>query len=1203
MTMKRLSCLLLAIVMLFCTAMPVFAQEDQLILPVVRSAPLVRADAPRNGMARVYLSSMGTVTNLDVIVAGSYTVEGATKLTLSNGQQVSISFNTYSGQITMNANGRSYAMGTEMAFRRHQATGESGLRIAQAKRPNNLYPGDLQLVARTSGSGYKLYPIVHIYIEYYLYGVVPYEMSSSWPMEALKAQAVAARTYTLNRMEGRTSYIYDLVDTASDQVFYGYSGSQTNATRAVDATKGIVIMNGGKLSGTYYTASNGGQTEAVANVWGSKLYPYLCVKDDPFDLANPNSNKRRLTVYPSFHHDAQSSTLQSILSAKARSVYGSSAAISTINSITPHTPKYAAPSRLYTMMDFGVTFTSGQTGTLTFSIFDELESQLDLSINSNKNELWSIEREGADFVIRVRRYGHGVGMSQRGAQQMANMGYTYDQILGFYYEGCERIQHTFTHTILPSIGSGDDPVVSTEAPATIAPETGCNARIQLVGVGDVLPIRYTPAHNGRILIAATNGAYVNVLSYGTEWTLIRYGEINGYVPTEHLVIDGTPPAGSGHAATSITRWGTVTGSTSLNLREGGSYGSDVIGSIPGGGIVAILSYGDAWSKVQYGQQTGYVVTSYLTLSTVYPQDIESSGSSAMVSLPGGIGSAPLRSSASTSATIILYVPHGTQVTVHSNDGSWCRVSVSGVSGYILSSALDFDASGVTPTEPPLDDGEMYAIVASEASTLNLRTGPGTSYDVIAQIPRGTQIVVTSYGAEWCAVRWGSLTGYVMTMYLSFDADTPTSAPSSPPSVTNVPFGAAALTLVSTDMYAEASATSEHLLMIPYEETVMVLSYGDVWSQITYVGLTGYVQTSALRLYQDMMTETPATETPAPGDDTTPAPVPTTAATPVPTYLPSNASATVILNAQLRVEPDTSSALVATIPAGTVVRVCATGISWCQIEVDGMSGWVLTSQLHIHAENEPTEAPEPTSSPEGDAEEGAFGATPDSEHDGLVAWIVPTVNSVNLRTSASTEAEILTGIAGSSSILVLDAGETWSRVRYGSMSGYVFSRYITYTEPMEVLGMRYIATAVDPLGLRTEPSTEGKLLTRMDRGDTVLLLEIAGDWSYVQYGQLLGYCASRYLSVDPPQARVTDDTPLLDYTLTEVDGWTAIVNQGGKDSVFVRKWCSTEAPEMFELQPDTRVTVLQKGRIWCQISFEGEEGYCLTSQLTLLEPAQ
>jgi len=1190
MTLKRLISLLLAAFIIL-TVLPADAQIEMLE-PIVRSAPISKSTEALDGMVRVYLSSLGSVTGLDITVVGSYSVDGSVKLSLTDGQKVSIQFSPSSGQISMTTNGRTYAMGNEMALRRHQTSGESGLRIAQANRPNNLYPGDMQLISKVSDGAYKLYPIVHVYIEYYLYGVVPYEMSSSSPAAALYAQAVAARTYTLRQMQARTSSSYDLVDTSSDQVFNGYTGTQSNATRAVDATRGIVIMNNGKLSATYYTSSNGGQTEAVANIWGSTAYPYLGVKDDPFDLANPNSNRRKLVIYSDFNHAEQNSNLRSILLGRAQSLYGSSVSIKRIDSVTPHTPKFDAPSRLYTKLDFGVTLSTGRSVTLTFSIFDELESQLNMSINSSKNELWYVERDGSSFILRAGRHGHGVGMSQRGAQQMANMGYTYDQILSFYFEGCERVQYTFTHTVLPPVGSGDAPVVSAEPPATIEPETGTNARIQLSGVGDSLALRFTPAETGRVLYTAVNGSSVDVLCYGREWSLIQYGLICGYVPTSALVISGTPPTDSSAAATDITHWGTVTGSSSLNLREGGSYSSDVIGAIPGGGIIAILSYGNDWCRVQYGQQVGYVVTSFLTISSEYPQQVESNGSTAMVSLPGGLGAAPLRSTPSTSGAIILYVDHGTQVTVHSDDGSWCRISVGGVTGYILATALDFSAEGTVPEEQPLAPGECYATVASEASTLNLRSGPSTEDTVIAEIPRGTRIVVTSRGSKWCAVRWGSLTGFVMTEYLSFSTDEPTIKPS----VTNVPSGSAALVITSSAIHVSANEQSSMLLQIPAGQTVSVLVYGETWSQITYVGLTGYVLTESLLLYQDMLTESPATSEPS----GTPSPTPTASPTPEPSFAPANRNATVILNAQLRERPNTASRVITMIPAGSSVTVTQIGVSWCEVQFAEQSGWLLTTQLYIPEEDEPTASPEGTPSVPADE---SFLELPGMPATGKAAWISPTVESVNLRAAPSEEAEIYLSIPSGSAVTVIGDGDTWTLVRYESMAGYVYTRYISYVEPGEALGQRYINTETDPLALRDAPATSGKLIARMERGRVVTLLEEHGDWCLVQYGALRGYCAARYLTTQQPPALPASDTRIIDYTLTKVEGWEGIINEGKPETVMARAWCTTDAPEVAELLPDTRVQIRQKGDIWCLITYEGKEGYCLTSLIRLIPPAE
>lgn len=1032
MNMKRLFSLCAAFFMTMLLFVP--AQAASLEDVVVVSAPLRRSADVQDGMVRVRLESLGDVTHLDVTVTGSYSINGNTALSVSDGETVAVDFNKNTGAITFTMNGLTYAVsGNEMRLRRHQADGESAISIAQANRPKNLYPGDLQLLAVENDDGtYKLYPIVHVYLEYYLYGVVPYEMSSSFPVEALKAQAVAARTYTMRAMNARASKTFDLGDTSSDQVYKGYTGSENNATRAVDATKGIIIMNDGTLSGTYYTASNGGQTEAVKNVWGSSGYPYLKVKDDPFDVLNSSSNRRRLTVYSDFDHASQNATFADLLTAKVKSQLGKSAVIETIDSITPHTPKYATPSRLYTKLDIGVTALvegSSRKATLSFDIFADLESQLSLSINGGQNELWSVEKLDEGFRIVVGRWGHGIGLSQRGAQQMARMGYTYDQILGFYYDGCERVQFTFTHTILPAGGSSE--ITNAEPPAEITPAQKNQATVSLPGLNDVAPLRYTPSENGKTLVGIPNGSVLTLLSKGDDWSLVCYGEINGYLPTSWLAFsDDSAGTGDG-SATTITLWATVTGTNALNFREGPGFDYDIQTELAEGTVLCVLGTEGEWAKVQYGNRIGYVSPTYLTFHSEYPSET-SGNTSAMVSLSAEGETAPLLISPSTAATVMMDVLHGTQVTVISNDGSWCRVKVAGLEGYLLNSQLDFDATGVTLPDAPEED-VLTAIVNTQATTLNLRQGPSTDDIILVQIPKGDTVVVTSYGTEWCAVSWGEHDGYVMTKYLLFNGEIP-----------EVPD-------------------------------------------------TGGNNT------EDPDAGTTDPENPDSGEDVEPLP------------------------------PE---------------------------------------------EDIPT---------------------------GKTAWVMRTVNYVNLRETASTEGKILTTIPSGDELTVLEKGGTFSLVRHGVGTGYVLSKHLTYTKPLETIGILFVNTVSDALALRDEADLyDSTVITYIPKGEKVLLIAEAGDWSHVQYGEYTGYCSSAYLSRRRPTEYEADDTPIYDPSMIAVNGWKAVVNKGG-GSLSMRKWCAGDAPEMTTVPDGNTIKLLARGEIWCKITFEGETGYCLTSKLILLAP--
>lgn len=111
-------------------------------------------------------------------------------------------------------------------------------------------------------------------MENYIKGVVPSEMPTSWKMEAHKAQAIAARSYAVANMGKRLEYGYDLKDTPQDQNYIGVSVETIQTNRAVDATRGQVLVYKGKVIRAYYHASAGGKTLSAKRVWGKDL-PYI----------------------------------------------------------------------------------------------------------------------------------------------------------------------------------------------------------------------------------------------------------------------------------------------------------------------------------------------------------------------------------------------------------------------------------------------------------------------------------------------------------------------------------------------------------------------------------------------------------------------------------------------------------------------------------------------------------------------------------------------------------------------------------------------------------------------------------------------------------------------------------------------------------------------------------------------------------------
>lgn len=142
------------------------------------------------------------------------------------------------------------------------------------------YRGEL----RVGATAKHLQLIDVVPLESYLLGVVPGEMPKEWPLEALKAQAVAARTYAVgNLLKGRP---YDLYSDWRSQMYYGVERETTSTTEAVRGTKGKVVTYGGKVAQVFYFSSSGGRTASAVDIYGSEV-PYLAAVDDPWDEVSP----------------------------------------------------------------------------------------------------------------------------------------------------------------------------------------------------------------------------------------------------------------------------------------------------------------------------------------------------------------------------------------------------------------------------------------------------------------------------------------------------------------------------------------------------------------------------------------------------------------------------------------------------------------------------------------------------------------------------------------------------------------------------------------------------------------------------------------------------------------------------------------------------------------------------------------------------
>jgi SpoIID/LytB domain protein len=146
------------------------------------------------------------------------------------------------------------------------------------------YRGALEVIPTSSDAG-SLNAVNAVPIDQYVKGVIPNESPSSWPMAALRAQAIAARSYALTgRVDGNG---FDLYEDTRSQVYDGVASETARTNRAADETKGEVVRYGGEIAQTFFSACSGGHTESVQNVFFGAAVPYLVGVPDPYDYYCP----------------------------------------------------------------------------------------------------------------------------------------------------------------------------------------------------------------------------------------------------------------------------------------------------------------------------------------------------------------------------------------------------------------------------------------------------------------------------------------------------------------------------------------------------------------------------------------------------------------------------------------------------------------------------------------------------------------------------------------------------------------------------------------------------------------------------------------------------------------------------------------------------------------------------------------------------
>ena len=731
---------------------------------------------------RVLLSVGSGVKTMSVKLTGSYfvqetgeVVKGGTLTAKISGSKIALSHSSAGDLYT----------GASVTVMREKIDPSAGYVTATVGNTTRNYLGHFTFKYNSAGMRViNTVPLTH-----YLYGVVRGEMSNAFPIEALKAQAVAAKCYVLSAAS--TGGEYDIGDTAQDQVYKGYVASETTVHAAVNATYDTWLYLGSNILCAYYAASNGGSTILPSDEWGGtgryvwdKAYARV---EDPYDLRNPMSVQETIYVpYDGDNSRNMSSDMSAFLRAYTQAILlqqgliGSRDVVTYINSVEAlqmTAGVKAAPNAIIqatvtvnndTVMVANAAFDI--TVFRYYNVFKKTTSLRVLTVTPNN--------KGGYFEIYQGRYGHGVGMSQRGAQQMANEGMKFDKILKFYYPGAT----------IKSMGIAPptDPV-NTKAQQGGTLGTGAAGKT----TGSV-NFRKGPSTSDSTIKSLSKGTALTVLGtgYGKEkdWYFVDVNGTTGYIRSDFVEITGgslpAPDTGTSGGTTGNVSGvaGTILSTVNMRTNPSTSTGNVVAGLGAGVSVTVVSTSGDFYLvRCTY---EGRVYEGYVPANTVRVSGTPSTGNTGSTETPAPAtatgktnASVNFRKDPSTKNSPITKLAKNTALTILSLSGDWYQVVVNGTTGYIDKRYVTVTSTTAPSTDTGTSTGSTTATGTGKTNaSVKFRKDPSTKNKEISTLKKNTELTILSLSGDWYQVIVNGTTGYISKKYVTV---TSTAAPTTP----------------------------------------------------------------------------------------------------------------------------------------------------------------------------------------------------------------------------------------------------------------------------------------------------------------------------------------------------------------------------------------------------------------------------------------
>ncbi|UBL05186.1 SH3 domain-containing protein [Clostridium perfringens] len=667
-----------------------------------------------------------------------------------------------------------------------------------------------------------------------------------------------------------------------------------------------------------------------------------------------------------------------------------------------------------------------------------------------------------------------------------------------------------------------------------------------VNINTALNVRQASTTNSRIIGSLKGGEKVNIISESNGFYKIEFNNSYGYVYSKYISKDGdsekvqvvkqeevkkekvdeskkeakaTPKAEPiVLAVRSLNKTGIVNVSSSLNVREGASTSSKVIGSLSGNTKVTIIEEEGAFYKIEYKGSHGYVAKEYVkdvtesnnsnqgTQTPEKPSTPESTEKTGIVNVSSSLN---VRSSASTSSKVIGSLSGNTKVTIVGEEGAFYKIEYKGSYGYVakeyvkdITESNNSNQGTQTSEKPSTPESTEKTGIVNVSSSLNVREGASTSSKVIGSLSGNSKVTIVGEEGAFYKIEYKGSHGYVAKEYVkdvteSNNSNQGTQTPEKPSNPESTEKTGIVNVSSSLNVRSSASTSSKVIGSLSGNTKVTIVGEEGSFYKIEYKGSHGYVAKEYVKDVTESNNSNQGTQTPE---------KPST---------PESTEKTGIVNVSsslnVREGASTSSKVIGSLSGNTKVIIVGEEGAFYKIEYKGSHGYVAKEYIKDVTEssnsNQGTQTPEKPSNPESTEKTG----------------IVNVSSSLNVRSGASTSSKVIGSLSGNTKVTIVGEEGAFYKIEYKGSHGYVAKEYIkdikdeVVTEPEKPSNPENskktgVVTASKGLNVRKEANTSSQIIGILNSGESVEIIGEENGFYKITYKGQEAYASKNYINI-------------------------------------------------------------------------------------------